>query len=221
MPTKEEIDALVDDKSTEVTKEVEKKTVSEEDYKDAVAGHGQIDYEKQYKELRKLEAKREKELHELREKAKLLDAVQEDEEEDGPKGLTEEQIQKKIDEGIAQADRARSLQITLQSAVSKYQFVDEAETLAFIKEKGGKLTVQEAITLKYPNELLAYQRSHSNDDISESDSGGRTITTKQNDSEERGELKQGFPIRAHDDNGMQRFIGKRITENLKKISGQR
>lgn len=215
MPSQEEIDAIVGEK-TEV---VEKKPLTEDDYKAAVGDT--VDYKKKYDELQKAFNKRDaeiKEARELKERAKIEEV--EDDIVESPKGLTEEEVQRRIDEGIAKVERARILQSQMQAAVAKYSFVDEAETLKFISDRGGRLTIEEAIILKYPNELLSHNLSNKQEEIGVTDDGGRTITSKQPESDDR-VAKKGFSIPKNGADGFQSFISKRIGENIARQSGKR
>lgn len=227
MPTPEEIAALTGDNQIEnpVTPE-EPAVVPREEYEKVV---------NQYDNIRSLESRRDNELHDLREKVKKYEndkeeeqapdskvVFEDDEEDEVLKArikklgfVPQDEVDKQVERQLKLKERVETLQNQMKDTISKMPFVKESDVLSFIKGKGD-LTVEQAIQLLYPKELESYNRSKTNEEVVETDNGGRTLnirpTISKNDDVP---TRQGFGKQSFSN-----FLSNRLEKNVQEAAGR-
>lgn len=187
MPTPEEVAALGGESPAakpSVSEDSKPEPVSPEDYNKAVQN---------YENLRSLESKRDKEIHDLREENRRLkenpskdnDDVDQEEDNALKERMTRlgfipaQDIDKEVERKLTLQQTVTTLKTDLEKAMADYPFVDGKEVLSFIGEKGGKLTIAEALQLKYGSQIAEFEAKKGTDpSVPHTDAGGRTISVE-------------------------------------------
>jgi len=226
MPKPEEVDALLGDKKEE--KEIEKPdtpvepvVVPKEEYEKIAS---------QYDNIRSLHDRQDNELHELREKVKKYEAnveekskvvLEDDEEDEALKArikklgfVSQDEADKQVERQLKLRERVDSLQNKMKETIEKMPFVKESEVLNFIKDKGS-LTIDDAVKLMYPSELEAYKKSKGNEEVVQTDSGGRTIAIKSVESKDDAPVKVGWGRRSFAE-----VLAQRIEKNVQEAGSK-
>lgn len=229
MPTQEEIDKLAGDSpAAPGTPSDQKPQVTEEDYRKAV---------EQKDEAVKFAKRRDDEIHTLRKENEELrkgitprkSEVIEDEEED--KGSVAEQVAaeiKKQEARIAETveskmtvmGQAQKLQKDMEKAVSDMPFINPAELLAFMGQRGS-ITLDEAIALRYAKELTTFKKQP---EIPETDRGGRTLAVSASRPSDAGVVEKAMPypmdLRSNSRN-FRSFVADSLQKAADNLAGNR
>jgi hypothetical protein len=170
--TQDELNVLIDEKQEKTPALDEPKTVPIEEYQKVV---------KMHENIQSLSDRKDKELHELREKVKNIeneDNFEEDDEVLKSKLIkmgfvASDKVDEQVERQLSFREKVEKLRNDLTETVTKMPFVDGSKVLDFIKVKGN-LTVSEAVQLLYPKELESFNKS---EDITPHiiDAGGRTL----------------------------------------------
>jgi hypothetical protein len=198
MPKPEEIDAVLGDEQKPEEKPSE---VSVEEYRKAVQN---------YENLRSMSDRKDAELARLRklelEKDKKPEPKQVEVDDDLDDILSNsdklkeklismgfapiEEVEASVTKRVNLENQIQKLQSDIKKATTDMPFVNERAIFDKIQEKRGNLSVSEAIQLLYPAQLANYQK---NNDIPETDGGGRTIkTTAITQTNDDAPVKRGF-----------------------------
>lgn len=225
MPTPEEIDSIIGAEPNADTTESAEEEVDPTEYRKLAES---------YQNVRSLSDRKDNELHQLRKKVKELespsskatplDSENDDDEDEVLRAklikfgfVSKEEAREQVEKEMKLMDKVTNLKKEVTTATETYPFVKEGELLTFISERGGYLSVDEAIRLKYAKELAVYSSKGSS--VPTTDSGGRTLATRptitsfDEEKPKRQGLLKGDTV--------QDWIARRFSQEVDKASGVR